>query len=93
MFHKIYIFWLIPDFPKMEKVNVVFHKHNRIIEYKYGKNLKIMSLINSSNSILTQAIKFYGYENKDKLFIIDGFMKNPFNIFSNGKLQSTIKNR
>ena len=86
---------MFTDFPKMDQVNLVFHKHNKIIEYQYGKNLFIRSLTNSSNSILTQATKFFGYQNEEKLFVIDGFMKKPFNIFSisNRKFQSTIKNR
>ena len=64
-----------------------------MIEYEYGRTLKTRPITNSSNSVLTQATKLYGYEKKEKMFLIDGFMRNPIYIFSNGKLQSIVKNR
>ena len=64
----------ILGFPKLEEVDVFYHKHNISLTYSFGKG--ITSISNTSTILSSNAPLYKGFKYQDELYITNGFMKS-----------------
>ena len=65
---------LFTGYPKLDEVNVFFHKHNFSLQYKYGKGITETS--NTSTILSSKASSYQGFRVEDDIYITNSFMSS-----------------
>ena len=67
-------FYVFSGYPKLDEVNVFFHKHNFSLQYMYGKGITATS--NISTILSPKASSYQGFRVEDELYIINSFLNS-----------------
>ena len=65
---------LFSAYPKLDEVNVFFHKHSFSLQYMYGKG--ITETFNTSTILSSKASSYQGFKVEDDLYIINSDMSS-----------------